>query len=168
VIFLCWPASFSCSVGLCQILNYAVLYIRLDSYVKHRERQGDQINDSELAKTSRMESIVTVLFTILIILFPAVIAVIIALRVGNFTENVIANWEYFEFFYMTTFITLAIVLSATTLLSLSHMRKVFGKQSMKEEKSIKLMLLLFCGTYVLRVVFAVLFHIKEEWVYNLF
>ena len=33
VIFLCWPASMSCSLGLCQVMNYVVLYIRLVSYV---------------------------------------------------------------------------------------------------------------------------------------
>ena len=39
---------------------------------------------------------------------------------------------------------------------------------MKEESAIKCMLFIFCGTYVIRVVFAVLFHIKYEWVYTLF
>lgn len=32
VIFLCSPASMSLSIGLCQVMNYVVLYIRLDSY----------------------------------------------------------------------------------------------------------------------------------------
>ena len=39
---------------------------------------------------------------------------------------------------------------------------------MKEEDSIKLMLLLFCGAYTLRIGFAVLFHVEEQWVYSLF
>lgn len=37
VVFLCLPASFSCAIGLCQIMNYSVLYIRLDSYAAHRD-----------------------------------------------------------------------------------------------------------------------------------
>lgn len=39
---------------------------------------------------------------------------------------------------------------------------------MKEENSIKLMLILFCGTYLLRVIFAIVFHINEQLVFNLF
>ena len=39
---------------------------------------------------------------------------------------------------------------------------------MEEEASIKFMLLLFCGTYVLRVGFATLFHFNEEWLYDLY
>ena len=71
-------------------------------------------------------------------------------------------------FYMISFIVIAVMLAVSTLLSLSHMRKVFSKESMKEEGAIKCMLLLFCGTYMIRVAFAVLFHIKYEWVYTLF
>lgn len=118
--------------------------------------------------TTRKEMIVTVIFTTLIVLYPAGIGIVIGIRVKEFEHNVIENWEYFELFYMTSFIVLAIVLTTTTLLSLSHMRKVFGKENMREERSIKLMLLIFSFSYVLLVCFAVLFHIHEEWVYHLF
>ena len=36
VVLLCSPAAFSCAIGLCQVMNYFVLYIRLNSYVRHR------------------------------------------------------------------------------------------------------------------------------------
>lgn len=36
VIFMCFPGSMSCAIGLCQVMNYLVLYIRLESYAKHR------------------------------------------------------------------------------------------------------------------------------------
>ena len=39
---------------------------------------------------------------------------------------------------------------------------------MEEEASIKFMLLLFCGTYVLRVGFAFVLHFKKHWVHDLF
>jgi hypothetical protein len=39
---------------------------------------------------------------------------------------------------------------------------------MKEEKSIKILLYLFCGTYLIRVVFSLILHFKEVMVFNLF
>ena len=69
---------------------------------------------------------------------------------------------------MFSFIVIAILLVISTFLSLSHMRKVFGDAAMKEEKAIKVMLLVFCGTYAVRVVFAILLHFKEEWVITIF
>lgn len=69
---------------------------------------------------------------------------------------------------MFNFMALAILLLVSTFLSLSHMRKVFGKESMQEEKSIKLTLMLFTTTYVLRVGFALLLHFKMKWVQKVF
>lgn len=69
---------------------------------------------------------------------------------------------------MFNFIAIAILLTISTCSSLSHMRRVFGAQSMKEERSIKVMLLLFMGTYLVRVIFAVAFHIYQNWVEKIF
>ena len=69
---------------------------------------------------------------------------------------------------MFNFIAIAILLVISTFLSLSHMRKVFGKESMQEEKSIKLTLILFTVTYLCRVVFALIMHFKEEWIQLVF
>ena len=168
VIFLCWPASMSCSLGLCQVMNYIVLYIRLDSYVQHRARKGSEISEQELEKVTKKEMIVNFVFTILIVAYPAGIAIFLGLFIQDFETDVIEVWENFEVFYMISFCMIAVMLAVSTLLSLSHMRRVFTKESMKEEGAIKCMLLLFCGTYMIRVAFAVLFHIKYEWVYTLF
>lgn len=59
---------------------------------------------------------------------------------------------------MFNFIVVAILLVISTFGTLSHMRKVFGKQSIKEEKSIKFNLYLFSGSYALRVMFAIGLH----------
>ena len=48
VVLLCSPAAFSCAIGLCQVMNYFVLYIRLNSYVKHREKEGENVEDQEI------------------------------------------------------------------------------------------------------------------------
>ena len=79
VIFLCWPASMSCSLGLCQVLNYIVLYIRLDSYVQHRARKGSEISDLELETVTKKEIIVNVIFTVLIVAYPAGIAIFLVI-----------------------------------------------------------------------------------------
>ena len=39
---------------------------------------------------------------------------------------------------------------------------------MKEEKPIKFMLAIFCGSYILRVAFAVMFHVRYDWVEDVF
>ncbi len=39
---------------------------------------------------------------------------------------------------------------------------------MKEERPIKVMLLLFCGTYTVRVIFAIVLYFNETWVHRLF
>jgi len=39
---------------------------------------------------------------------------------------------------------------------------------MKEEKPIKVMLLLFCGTYTVRVIFAIALYLNESWVHQFF
>ena len=80
----------------------------------------------------------------------------------------ILDWEKYEVFYMFNFIAIAILLLISTFLSLSHMRKIFGKESMQEEKSMKFMLILFTSTYLFRVIFAVVLHYKEDWVHDFF
>lgn len=46
-------------------------------------------------------------------------------------------------------ITVLLVLSTTA--ALRQMRLVFGEASMREERDIKVLLLIFCGTYIVRV-----------------
>ena len=100
--------------------------------------------------------------------YPITISVFLAVNKDSFTGEVILMWEKYEIFYMFNFIVIAILLVTATFMSLSHMRKVFGDQSMKEEKSIKFMLLLFCGTYLVRVGFAVILHFEKDVVSHLF
>lgn len=168
VVFLCSPASLSCAIGLCQIMNYSVLYIRLDSYAKHRAIRGDQVQEDDMAKTTKKEVFVTVLFTFLIVAFPVTIGTLLLSYRDDFEGNVIAEWERYEVFYMFNYIAIASLLVLSTLLTLSYMRKVFGKESMKEEKPIIITLLLFCGTYTVRVVFAITLYFQENWVHQLF
>ena len=132
-IFLSSPASFSLSIGICQIMNYVVLYIRLDSYVSHRALKGDKIDDSELEKASFRERIATWGFSILIFAYPLACILMLSINYEDFDGNVIKVWEKYELFYMFNFIAIAIALCITTFLSLSHMRKVFGNESIKEE-----------------------------------
>ena len=42
-VFLCFPASLTLSIGLSQIMNYFILYIRLSSYEEHRARKGGSL-----------------------------------------------------------------------------------------------------------------------------
>ena len=63
---------------------------------------------------------------------------------------------------MFNFVIVAVLLVITTCVSLSHMRKVFGEKNMEEEKAMKYILLLFSGTYAVRVVFAIFLRIYEE------
>ena len=114
-------------------MNYVVLYIRLDSYVSHRALKGDKIDDSELEKASFRERIATWGFSILIFAYPLACILMLSINYEDFDGNVIKVWEKYELFYMFNFIAIAIALCITTFLSLSHMRKVFGNESIKEE-----------------------------------
>lgn len=126
VVFLCSPAAFSCSIGLCQVMNYCVLYIRLDSYAKHRAIKGYEFQEDELESTSKKEIFVTIFFTSLITAYPVLITMSLIWFRQDFDGNVIAEWERYELFYMFNFIVIALLLVVSTLLTLSHMRKVFG------------------------------------------
>ena len=159
VVFMCSPANFSCAIGLCQVMNYVVLYVRLDSYAGHRQlKRGEEISEDELDKVTKKEKIVSTILTMIILAYPITIGILLAIHSEDFDGNVIGAWQRYELFYMFNFIFIAVLLTVSTTLSLSHMRKVFGKQTMQEEKSIKCMLLLFMSTYIVRVGFALLFH----------
>ena len=93
VVFLCYPASFSCAIGVCQIMNYSVLYIRLDSYAKHRAKKGDQIAEEDLERTTNKEYITTGVFTMIIFAFPIVISLLLLFQRKTFDGDVIARWE---------------------------------------------------------------------------
>lgn len=107
-------------------MNYVVLYIRLDSYIKHRAKLGDEICGSEI-ETSGKENFITVLFTILILSYPVGIIIFLGIFAKDFENNVIDSWSDIELFYMVNFIIIAILLVSSTLMTLSHMRKVFGQ-----------------------------------------
>ena len=107
-------------------MNYVVLYIRLDSYIIHRAKLGDEICGSEI-ETSRKENVITVLFTILILSYPVGIIIFLGIFSEDFENNVIDSWADIELFYMVNFIIIAILLVSSTLMTLSHMRKVFGQ-----------------------------------------
>jgi len=93
VILLCSPASFSCSIGLCQIMNYVVLYIRLDSYVSHRTlKRGDEVSSEELAKATFREAVAKAIFTTFILAYPIVIAILLGLHKKDYSGNVIGAW----------------------------------------------------------------------------
>ena len=168
VVFLCLPASFSVSIGWSQVMNYAVHYIRLDEYAKLRAKKGDEITLDDLDRTTKIELIVSIFFTLLILAYPVGVLVELIIHGDTFGGNVVTAWEYYELFYLFNFLALAVILVPTTLLCLQHMRKVFGASSLKEETAIKSMLYLFTGTYTVRVGFAALFHYRKEWVEHLF
>ena len=168
VIFMCFPASMSCAIGLCQVMNYLVLYIRLESYAKIRMLRGGEVNEEDLDKATDMEIIVTIGFTILIVAYPITIAVLLAINSQNYSHNIITAWERYEVFYMFNFIVIAILLVISTFLSLGHMRKIFGKESLAEEKSMKFLLNLFMSSYLFRVAFTLILYFKTEWVHKIF
>ena len=149
-------------------MNYLVLYIRLESYAKIRALKGKDVTEEELAKATVNEVIVTVIFTVMIIAYPITISILLGLHYAQYTGDVILAWEKYELFYMFNFIALACLLIISTFLSLSHMRKIFGKESLQEERSMKFLLILFAGSYTLRVAFAVTLHYKEEWIHGVF
>ena len=168
VVFLCYPASFSCAIGVCQIMNYSVLYIRLDSYAKHRAKKGDQIESEDLEKTTNKEYITTGIFTTVILAFPFVISILLLFQRTTFDGDVIARWERYQLYYMLNIIVITILLVISTLLALRHMRKVFGQQSVSEEKAIWTLLLIFCGSYVVRVIMTLVMYFYKNKVANLF
>ena len=126
LICLALPASFSCAIGLCQIMNYTVLYIRLDSYANHRAKKGLEVATADLDRTPQKELIMTVVFTIIILAYPLVVGIVLFCRRDLYDNNVITNWQYFELFYVINIIIITILLVISTTLALRHMRKVFG------------------------------------------
>ena len=104
----------------------------------------------------------------IIIGYPTLIATCLGINANKYEGEVIFQWERYEVFYMVNFILITILLVVSTHLTLNYMKKVFGEQSMKEEKPIKFMLVIFCGSYILRVGFAVLFHLKTEWLQDVY
>ena len=69
-VLLVSPGACSLSIGLSQVMNYVVLYIRLDSYASHRAIKGAEITDEELKKADKRETIATSIFTFLIMAYP--------------------------------------------------------------------------------------------------
>ena len=70
----------SCAIGLCQVMNYLVLFIRLESYAKVRALKGTEISEEELDKASDVEVWVTIGFTILIMAYPITIAILLGIN----------------------------------------------------------------------------------------
>lgn len=149
-------------------MNYLVLYIRLESYAKIRALKGKDVTEQELEKATVNEVIVTIIFSLMIIAYPITITILLIVHEKEYTGDVILAWEKYEVFYMFNFIALAVLLIVSTFLSLSHMRKIFGRESMQEEKSMKFLLILFTGTYTLRVMFAITLHYYESWMHKIF
>lgn len=151
-------------------MNYIILYIRLDSYAKHRAERGNdgEISTEELEKTTNREYYAMVFFTILIFFYPTVIASMLAKYASEYKGGIINQWTHYELFYMFNFIVIAILLTVSTYLTMYHMRKVLGEINLKEEKSMKYLLIIFTSTYIFRVCFSILLYFKEEWVYNVF
>ena len=149
-------------------MNYSVLFVRLSSYARHRARKGHEITEDDLNATSLQEKILTVLFTVGIISYPIVITFLLAFKHDNFEGDVIKSWERYQLFYMINIIVITVLLVASTTASLRYMRKVFGEVSMKEEKSIKALLIIFCGTYVLRVLVTTTMYIYHDLVDHIF
>ena len=139
-------------------MNYSVLYIRLDSYAKQRAIKGEEITEDDLNKASKREVVVTTLFTIWILTYPTLICSFLIAHMHDYAGDVIGSWERYELFYMFNFVIIAILLGVSTMLTLSHMRRIFGSANLHEEKPIKNMLMVFSGTYLLRVVFSVMLH----------
>lgn len=93
VVLMCSPANFSCAIGLCQIMNYVVLYIRLDSYESHRKmKRGDSISDEELNKTTVREKIALTALTLGIVAYPIIIGILLAIHAPDYNGNVINAW----------------------------------------------------------------------------
>ena len=76
------------------------------------------------------EVFVTIGFTLLILFYPITIAILLGLNYKHYNNDVILAWEHYEVFYMFNFVGISVLLLISTFLSLSHMRKVFGKESM--------------------------------------
>ena len=127
VVFLCAPASFSCAIGLCQIMNYSVLYIRLDSYAKHRAKKGLELSEDDLDTTTKKEIVTTIIFTVFILAYPLVVGTVLLSKWQDFRGDVMNTWKYYELFYVTNIIVITILLVISTTLALNHMRKVFGR-----------------------------------------
>lgn len=72
----------SMSIGLCQVMNYVVLYIRLDSYEEHRKLKGDEVEMADLEKTTKKEMCAVVFFSMLIFAYPIAIVVCLSLNVS--------------------------------------------------------------------------------------
>ena len=104
----------------------------------------------------------------IIFCYPVLISSFLGAHAHKYEKNVIKQWELYEVFYMINFICITILLVVSTFLTLNYMKKVFGEQSMKEEKPIKFMLAIFCGSYILRVGFAIVFHVRYDWVEDVF
>ena len=69
---------------------------------------------------------------------------------------------------MMNIIVITVLLVISTILALRQMRKVFGPQSVSEEKTIWALLLIFCGTYVLRVIITLIIYFFSVKVSNFF
>ena len=112
-------------------MNYVVLYIRLDSYARHRaKKHGEEISEEDFDMTTKREVLALTIFTIIILTYPIAITVLLSVNASSFSGNIIHAWERYDTFYMYNFVIVAVLLVITTYVSLSHMRKVFGEKSM--------------------------------------
>ena len=114
------------------------------------------------------EKVLTVIFTIAIVSYPVLISILLADKSENFNGDVIATWERYQLFYMINVIIITVLLVLSTTAALRLMRKVFGDSSMSEERSIKVLLMIFCGTYVVRVIFTTAMYIYRDAVTHVF
>lgn len=73
-------------------MNYSVLYIRLDSYARHRARKGSEIGEDDLDVKSRREKLTTGIFTTIIMIYPMVITILLAYFHEDFDGDVMRTW----------------------------------------------------------------------------
>ena len=108
-------------------MNYSVLYIRLDSYAKHRAKKGLELSEDDLDTTTKKEIVTTIIFTVFILAYPLVVGTVLLSKWQDFRGDVMNTWKYYELFYVTNIIVITILLVISTTLALNHMRKVFGR-----------------------------------------
>ena len=65
-------------------MNYTVHYIRLSAYEKLRSKKGDSITIADLEITTRIEMIVSIIFTMLILAYPVGVTIELVIHGDTF------------------------------------------------------------------------------------
>ena len=149
-------------------MNYIVLFSRLRQYEDLRFNRDKELSDSFEQQIQSKEFCIYLISMLLILAFPISIAIQCAFYADGFDGDVIEYYHSFQLQFTIQFFLIAVGLAVATYASIMQMRRVFGAVNLDEERIIKFTLIVFCASYMVRVICETLIFAYQEKVESIY